>query len=69
MTGMSIIEAILQLASKRLRPKGVLWLEVDPSHPQLIQIYLTNHESLSLKFVASYPDLYRKDRFVEIVKM
>lgn len=65
---MAVIEAILHLASKRLRKRGVLWLEVDPSHPELLQRYIATNEVLGLKFVASYPDLYRKDRFVEILK-
>lgn len=68
---METIESILWLAAKRLRPAtGVLWLEVDPSHPELIQKYIADHaDTLSLKFVASYQDIFRKDRFVEIVRV
>lgn len=67
---MDIIESILWLASKRLRPiTGVLWLEVDSSHPAMIQKYLAEHAvELKLKFVASYQDFGHKDRFVEIVR-
>lgn len=67
--GMEIIESILLLASKRLRLKGVLWLEVDPTHPRLIQKYLEQHSELQMKFMASYQDLYKKERFVEITKV
>lgn len=69
--GMDTIEAILWLTAKRLRPAtGALWLEVDPSHPALIEKYLAEHEdALRLKFVASYKDMFGKDRFVEIVRV
>lgn len=67
---MEIIESIFVLASKRLRLKGVLWLEVDPSHPPLIQKHLEEKaDELQLKFVASYQDMFRKDRFVEIIRI
>lgn len=66
---MEVIEAVLVVASKRLRLKGLLWLEVDPSHPFRIQKHLENHPELQLKFVASYSDMYKKDRFVEIIKV
>lgn len=70
--GMETIEAILWLAAKRLRPGGcgVLWLEVDPSHPHLIQQYLSdNAPELQLKWVSCYQDIFHKDRFVEIVRV
>lgn len=66
---MDIIEAIFLLASNRLRTSGVLWLEVDPSHPAIIQNYLVENSDLQLKFVASYQDMFQKERFVEIVKV
>lgn len=67
---MEIIQSIFVLASKRLRVKGVLWLEVDPTHPRLIQKHLEENEmELQLKFVASYQDMFKKDRFVEIIRV
>lgn len=68
--GLKIIKSVLKLSSKRLRLKGMLWLEVDPTHPKLIEAYLKeNAETLNLKFVASYKDMFEKDRFVEIIKV
>lgn len=68
--GLDVIKCILKLASKKLCLQGHLWLEVDPSHPPLIQAYLKEHmKLLSLKFVASYKDMFEKDRFVEIMKI
>lgn len=67
--GMRVIRSVFKLASKRLRVKGVLWLEVDPTHPKLIEEYLKdNADTLHLKFVASYKDMFEKERFVEIIK-
>lgn len=68
--GMQVIRSILKFASKRLRLKGVLWLEVDPTHPNLVQQYLTeNSDKLALQFVATYKDMFDKERFVEIMKI
>lgn len=58
------------MASLKLKKKGHLWLEVDPSHPELLQKYLQeNISELQLKYVASYKDVFQKDRFVEITKL
>ncbi|XP_055308117.1 MTRF1L release factor glutamine methyltransferase [Sitodiplosis mosellana] len=68
--GLNIIRYILTFASKRLKLQGHLWLEVDPSHPPLIEEYLQENKSnLNLKFVAAYKDMFGKDRFVEIMKI
>lgn len=68
--GLNIIKSILQLASKKLKINGSLWLEVDSEHPPMISSYIeTNQDTLNLKYVASYQDLFKKDRFVEIVRI
>lgn len=68
--GLDVIKSILKLSSSRLRLQGHLWLEVDPSHPPLIQKYLEeNKSSLNLEFIACYKDVFEKDRFVEIKKI
>lgn len=68
--GMQVIRSILKFASKRLRLKGLLWLEVDPTHPKLVEQYLEEHsDKLGLKFVACYQDMFDKERFVEIMKV
>lgn len=66
---MSIIKIIIQLAGESLKSGGTLWLEVDSSHPELIQKFIDQHPNLHLKFVASYPDLFGNDRFVEILRL
>lgn len=68
--GMKLIKAILDIAAKHLRSEGILWLEVDSSHPPLIAEYLEGKESQTgLKYVSCYKDLFRNERFVEVVKM
>lgn len=68
--GMQVIRSILKFASQRLRLKGMLWLEVDPTHPELVEQYLAkNDDNLTLKFMASYKDMFGKERFVEIMRV
>uniref|UniRef100_A0A182PD14 peptide chain release factor N(5)-glutamine methyltransferase n=1 Tax=Anopheles epiroticus TaxID=199890 RepID=A0A182PD14_9DIPT len=68
--GLTVIKAILRIAGKHLAKDGVLWLEVDSTHPPVIEDFLSKHGDLmGLRFVASYKDLFQKDRFVEIVKL
>lgn len=67
--GLDVIRSILKFSSHKLRVKGMLWLEVDPSHPLLIATYLNEQPELQLKYVASYKDMFERDRFVEITKV
>nr|XP_019560912.2 MTRF1L release factor glutamine methyltransferase-like [Aedes albopictus]XP_029724800.1 MTRF1L release factor glutamine methyltransferase-like [Aedes albopictus] len=68
--GLTVVKAILEIAGRHLEPSGVLWLEVDSSHPPLIEKYLEEAvPQLGLKFMSSYKDLFRKERFVEIMKV
>lgn len=67
--GLNVIKSIIKLASKRLCLRGHLWLEVDPTHPSKIEEYIKEHEDvLKLKFVATYKDMFGKERFVEVMK-
>ncbi|XP_058815374.1 MTRF1L release factor glutamine methyltransferase [Topomyia yanbarensis] len=67
--GITVVKAILELAGKHLNSEGILWLEVDSSHPQMIAKYLEDKGlALGLKYVCSYKDLFQKERFVEIFK-
>lgn len=66
--GLSIVKTILFFASKRLALHGHLWMEVDQMHPKKIEEFLKVNQELNLKYIASYKDLFGKDRFVEIMK-
>lgn len=67
--GLDVIKSVLKLSAQKLCLQGHLWLEVDPKHPSQIQEYLEHHSTLNLQFVASYRDMFHKDRFVEIKKV
>ncbi|XP_055595544.1 MTRF1L release factor glutamine methyltransferase-like [Uranotaenia lowii] len=68
--GLKVVKAILKAAAKHLKPKGVLWLEVDSSHPPLIATFLEKEGSeLRLKYISSYKDLFKNERFVEVAKL
>lgn len=67
--GMNVIQVLLELSAKFLKPEGSLWLEVDPRHPEIIKkITENNHDKWNLKFISSYNDIFKKERFVEIEK-
>lgn len=67
--GMNVIQILLILAAKHLKPTGNLWLEVDPRQPEIIKkIIDQNQDGWKLKFISSYNDIFKKERFVEIEK-
>lgn len=67
--GMNVIHNLLKLAANHLKPEGNLWIEVDPRHPEIIKKIIENNaEDWRLKFISSYCDIFKKDRFVEIEK-
>lgn len=67
--GLDIVKSVLIFASKRLCLQGHLWLEVDPTHPVLIEEYLKKEKELSLEYISCYKDMFGKERFVEIKKI
>lgn len=68
--GLDVIKLILPLAGKYLKKGGHLWLEIDSRHAEIIQKIVENNcDDWRLKFVASYKDIFKKDRFVEIEKL
>lgn len=67
--GLDIIKNLLELAANHLKKGGNLWIEVDHRHAEIIAKLVENNcEEWNLKFVASYKDIFKKERFVEIEK-
>jgi len=65
--GMDVIGIILRRTSQLLKPGGDLWLEVDPSHPDLIEALCGNDIShQELTFVEKHDDFRGLARFVHI---
>lgn len=67
--GLDVVRILLKLAAKYLKPSGVLWIEVDSRHPEIIEKLIESNKDWLLKFVSSYKDIYRNERFVEIHKI
>lgn len=67
--GLNVIRILLKLAAKFLKPEGSLWMEVDSRHPEIIKKTTEkNQNEWKLKFISSYNDIFKKERFVEIEK-
>ncbi|XP_046595117.1 MTRF1L release factor glutamine methyltransferase isoform X2 [Neodiprion lecontei] len=67
--GLSLIKAVLRYASKALIPRGLLFMEVDPTHPEYIEFFTKKYTDLKLKFEHTYKDYCNNDRFVELSKL
>ena len=65
--GLDVILSILELASSRLRPGGLVILEVDPCHPYILPEKL---EKKNIKFTVekTVQDFAGKDRFMVLKK-
>lgn len=67
--GMNVINILLKLSAKFLKPTGSLWLETDSRHPEIIKkITENNYDEWRLKYISSYNDIFKKERFVEVEK-
>ncbi|KAI4463678.1 hemk methyltransferase [Holotrichia oblita] len=67
--GLVLIKLILQKSSYLLRSGGKTFLEVDPSHPQLLARLLEENNRLRLSIGGVHKDIFERDRFVIIKKM
>lgn len=67
--GLDVIKLLLELSVNFLKPGGSLWIECDPRHPEIIKKITENNQvEWKLKFISSYSDIFKKERFVEIEK-
>lgn len=66
--GLNLIRTLMKLSAKELKPEGNLWLEVDPRHPEIIKKIIEQNHEWKLKFISTYQDIFKKDRFVELEK-
>ena len=69
--GMNVIRDIIYRAHEWGHSGTVLWMEVDPTHPTLIQQWLSGEANegehdhstgIGVKFVSTHKDLYGRDR-------
>lgn len=62
--GLDVVRSVLRASSVMLKSRGHLWLEVDESHPEM----LDRSEHFGMVHVANYKDLYERPRFCQFVK-
>ncbi|XP_013404888.1 hemK methyltransferase family member 1 isoform X2 [Lingula anatina] len=66
--GMDVIRIVLNSASSVLKEKGSVWLEVDTSHPDIIQKLVTEKRTdLKLMYVETLLDFNKKPRFCHLI--
>lgn len=71
MDGLRVVKPLIKAASRLLRHKGRLLMEVDPSHPDAIKKWLGEEaqSGLRLRYEATHQDFSHKPRFVQLIKM
>ncbi|XP_075150089.1 hemK methyltransferase 1 [Haematobia irritans] len=67
--GLRIARLVFDCACKHLKPGGKMWLELGNDHPPLVKTIMNLQYEGRLKFIASYDDQYKRNRFVEIEKI
>jgi len=66
--GMDVIRTIIQKLPQWCNSDAVCWMEVDPSHPKMIQGLLEdkNENFLGVRFELSQKDIFGFDRFIKL---
>ncbi|EDW80363.1 uncharacterized protein Dwil_GK18695 [Drosophila willistoni] len=67
--GLRVARLVFELACRYLRSGGKLWLELGNEHPPLVKTIMNLKYQGRLKFVDSYYDQYKRERFVQIEKV
>ena len=63
--GLDVVRMVIDKLPILCKPGGSCWMEVDPSHPTLIQAMLRGNTKV--EYHSSYQDLFGKERFVKLV--
>ena len=67
--GLQIIKSILRFSQQILNMDGKIFLEVDPSHPEMIKDFLKSNTDLQLTLTHVHKDFLGRERFVEIKRI
>ncbi|KAH8262707.1 hypothetical protein KR026_007872 [Drosophila bipectinata] len=67
--GLRVARLVFELACRHLHPGGKLWLELGNEHPPMVKTIMNLQYEGRLKFIASYNDQYKRERFVQIEKV
>ncbi|EME28442.1 HemK methyltransferase family member 1 [Galdieria sulphuraria] len=65
--GMEIIRVILRGAKNWLKTGGTIWLEVDPSHPKLIQDFLHKEPNVGVELLQVFEDMSGLARYCKLL--
>eukprot|EP00871_Galdieria_phlegrea_P001732 jgi/Galph1/255/GphlegSOOS_G4992.1 len=65
--GMDVIRVILQRSNELLNPGGLIWLEVDPTHPKQLKKFLQEEPHLQLQ--NTYFDISGHERYCKLIKI
>ncbi|KAH8410294.1 hypothetical protein KR009_010785 [Drosophila setifemur] len=66
--GLRVARLVFELACRHLHPGGKLWLELGNEHPPLVKTIMNLKYEGRLKYIGSYYDQYKRERFVQIEK-
>ncbi|CAJ1970499.1 unnamed protein product [Cylindrotheca closterium] len=68
--GLAVIIDIIKGMRRWCKPGAPCWMEVDPTHPKLIEELLTSSDKKvaewGVEFVSSHKDMFGKDRFIKL---
>ncbi|KAH8356999.1 hypothetical protein KR200_011889 [Drosophila serrata] len=67
--GLRVARLVFELACRHLHSGGQLWLELGNDHPPMVKTIMNLKYEGRLKFLASYNDQYKRERFVQIEKV
>lgn len=65
--GLDVVKNILRVSSTMLKPHSSVWLEVDISHPNLINQWISKHD-LGLKYSTTFNDFTQRPRFCHVIR-
>ncbi|GJQ15338.1 hypothetical protein GpartN1_g7129.t1 [Galdieria partita] len=65
--GMDIIRIILRGAKNWLKKGGTIWLEVDPSHPNMIKDFLLKEPNIGIELLQVFKDMSGHARYCQMM--
>jgi len=65
--GLDVVKEILRISSGILKPHGSVWLEVDISHPEKINDWISS-QHLGLIYCRTFDDFTQRPRFCHIMR-
>lgn len=67
--GLRIARLVFDCACHHLKSGGKMWLELGSEHPPLVKTIINLQYVGRLKYIGSFMDQYKRNRFVEIEKV